>query len=346
MPEAQAVVKRQLLDGRKVTAYVAWGIITRNGDRLSLTSRGWDLARSKDSGAAVFSAVLDAVPAYRSVLEWMHHHPDFVDVTNVDVANQWHEHHRTAIGNANETTIKDMAVCFFNVCDAAGLGKLTIGRHGAPTRLRIDRPQLKAFIEAGPTAPPWVEAAPASENGEAASETASPDSGDRAAPIPPPPVLPAQTGTTTTGQKARVFISHSENMSLVEQVQTMLTLAEMDGEVAEAEETTAIPVSQKVLDAMRRCSAGIIVVSVDDRYKDQAGNHALNPNVLIEIGAAFVLYDKRVVLLWDRRLPVPSNLVGLYRCEFQGTDLSWDAGVKLMRAIQGFKTQVPAGAVK
>jgi hypothetical protein len=59
--------------------------------------------------------------------------------------------------------------------------------------------------------------------------------------------------------------------------------------------------------------------------------------VLIEIGAAFVLYDKRVVLLWDRRIQVPSNLQGLYRCEFEGNDLNWGAGMKLMKAIKGFR---------
>jgi predicted nucleotide-binding protein len=66
-------------------------------------------------------------------------------------------------------------------------------------------------------------------------------------------------------------------------------------------------------------------------------NYVLNENVLIEIGAAFVLYERRVVLVWDKRLPVPSNLQGLYRCEFEGDEMSWSAGMKLMKAIQGFK---------
>ena len=78
------------------------------------------------------------------------------------------------------------------------------------------------------------------------------------------------------------------------------------------EQTSAIPVPEKVFSAMRRCGAGIIVVSVDETRKDKPGNYTINENALIEIGAAFVLYDKRVVLLWDKRLSVPSNLQGLY----------------------------------
>jgi len=88
---------------------------------------------------------------------------------------------------------------------------------------------------------------------------------------------------------------------------------------------------------MRRCTAAIIIVSVDEGQKDVNGNYTINENVLIEIGAAFVLYDKRVVLLWDKRLNIPSNLQGLYRCEYEGDDLSWGAGMKLMKAIKGFK---------
>lgn len=138
-------------------------------------------------------------------------------------------------------------------------------------------------------------------------------------------------------QEVRAFISHGKNMDIVEQVETMLELADIEPEVAEAEETTAIPVPDKVFDAMRRCNRGIIVCSVEESHKDGDGKYMLNDNVLIEIGAAFVLYEKRVVLLWDKRLPVPSNLQGLYRCEYEGDDLSWGAGMKLMKAIRSFK---------
>jgi hypothetical protein len=56
--------------------------------------------------------------------------------------------------------------------------------------------------------------------------------------------------------------------------------------VAEDEETTAIPVPEKVFAAMRRCQAGIIVVSADESSRTPAGKFTINENVLIEIGAA------------------------------------------------------------
>lgn len=135
----------------------------------------------------------------------------------------------------------------------------------------------------------------------------------------------------------RVFISHGGNRQIVDQVKTMLELADMPCDVVVEQESAAIPVPEKVFSAMHRCSAAVICITAEEKFKREDGSYALNENVLIEIGAAFVLYDKRVVLLWDRRLSVPSNLQGLYRCEFEGSELSWSAAMKLMKAVNEFK---------
>jgi predicted nucleotide-binding protein len=136
-------------------------------------------------------------------------------------------------------------------------------------------------------------------------------------------------------RSTRVFISHSKNKEIVEQIKTMLNVAEVPFDIAVEHESTAIPVPEKVFSAMRNCTAAIICVTADHAPVDS--NFQLNQNVLIEIGAAFVLYDRRVILVWDKRLPVPSNLQGLYRCEFEGSELSWSRGMKLMEAVKQFK---------
>jgi len=133
----------------------------------------------------------------------------------------------------------------------------------------------------------------------------------------------------------KVFISHGRNKGLVEQVKDILTLYDIPFEVAVEGETAAIPVPEKVMSAMRRCQAGIMIVSADEQSSD--GDSSINTNVLIEIGAAFVLYDKGVVLLWDKKLRVPSNLQGLYRLEFEGTELSFAAGTRLAKAVKSLR---------
>lgn len=204
---------------------------------------------------------------------------------------------------------------------------------------KFDKPQLKKYIEAGPSTPPWVGSSEEAIGGPDAKSAKVPEEDVKPPTVQPPaaPHLPS-----TEPEELRVFISHGSNMEVVEQIQTMLQIADIESEVAVKEETSAIPVPEKVFGAMRRCRAGIIVVSVDETRKDKAGSYAINENVLIEIGAAFVLYEKRVVLLWDKRLKVPSNLQGLYRCEFEGDELSWSAGMKLMKAIRGFKNPEPS----
>jgi N-acetyl-beta-hexosaminidase len=149
--------------------------------------------------------------------------------------------------------------------------------------------------------------------------------------------LPESDGNIKSDAKEafRAFISHGKNMEIVDQVKDVLDLYDIDYEVAIEEETTAIPVSQKVLEAMRRCHAGVMVVSADDEEAAKSG--MINNNVLIEIGAAFVLYNQKVILLWDKQLKVPSNLQGLYRCEFEGKELSFISGTKLAKAIKGFR---------
>lgn len=146
-----------------------------------------------------------------------------------------------------------------------------------------------------------------------------------------------QTQQNAELKNTRVFISHGKNLQIVSQIKTLLNVSEVEYEIAIEEESLAMPVPEKVLGSMRKCNAALICVTVDEKPTG-AFSSEVNQNVLIEIGAAFVLYDKRVILLWDKRLHVPSNLQGLYRCEFQGNELSWTEGMKLMEAIKNFKT--------
>jgi len=139
-----------------------------------------------------------------------------------------------------------------------------------------------------------------------------------------------------------IFVGHSKGTKVLEQVKQLLELADLRAEVVVEQETAAIPIPDKVFDAMSRSDAAIICVTADAEQKDDDGYH-VNPNVLIEIGAAYVRHDKRLVLLWDRRVEVPSNLQGLYRCEFEGSELSWEAGTKLQKALIAIKRgQVPS----
>lgn len=79
-----------------------------------------------------------------------------------------------------------------------------------------------------------------------------------------------QTASTKTPDERsvkplRVFISHGKNTAIVDQVKDILGLYDIEYEVAVEEETSAIPVPTKVMAAMRRSNAGIMVVTADEQ---------------------------------------------------------------------------------
>jgi len=171
---------------------------------------------------------------------------------------------------------------------------------------------------------------------ESGSETQAPKSGT------PPAIL--QVGPTSTTpsfdpKSNRVFISHGKQKAIVTQIKELLAFGNFDPIVSVERESTAIPVPEKVFEDMRSCGAGVIHVGAEGKYLDRDGNEhiKINDNVLIEIGAAMALYGKKVILLVERDVPLPSNLQGLYRCDFEGDRLDYEATMKLLKTFSQFR---------
>lgn len=90
---------------------------------------------------------------------------------------------------------------------------------------------------------------------------------------------------------------------------------------------------------MRQCGAAIIHIDEELQLMDEkAEKHVvLNPNVLIEIGAAMALYSRRFILLVKEGIELPSNLKKLFEVRYAGEALDGDATIKLMEAINDIK---------
>jgi predicted nucleotide-binding protein len=140
-----------------------------------------------------------------------------------------------------------------------------------------------------------------------------------------------------TPKSPKVFISHSKNLKILSQIERILRIGQFEYEIAERTEATAIPIPEKVFGAMRNCNSAIINISADEKEKKEDQTYGINQNVLIEIGAAFLLYNRRVILLTDKRITLPSNLQGLYCSYYEGDELSFDTAMKLQEALLGFK---------
>jgi len=147
-----------------------------------------------------------------------------------------------------------------------------------------------------------------------------------------PPITPIQTNR-------RVYITHGKNKTFIEPIKKLLGFGELTPVVSVEKQSVSKPVPDKVMDDMRSCGAAIIHVEAEQKLIDQEVKEhiIINPNVLIEIGAAMALYGRRYILLVREDVDLPSNLQGLYEVRYKGDSLDGDATIKLLEAINDIK---------
>jgi predicted nucleotide-binding protein len=146
----------------------------------------------------------------------------------------------------------------------------------------------------------------------------------------------------TRGLK-KVFITHGKDISLIEPIKKLLKFGELEAVISVERQSVSQPLPDKVMNDMRMCSAAIIHVDLEPVDVNQQDQAFLNPNVLIEIGAAMALYGRRLVLLVKDGLKLPSNLQGLYEVRYTGSNLDGISTIKLLEAINDIKNHsVPA----
>lgn len=140
-------------------------------------------------------------------------------------------------------------------------------------------------------------------------------------------------------RRRKVFITHGKSRELVDPIKRLLEFGELTPVVSVERQSVSKPVPEKVMDDMRACGAAIIHVDADRTVVDQDGaEHVLlNPNVLIEIGAAMAFYGRRFILLVRDGVKLPSNLQGLYEVRYTNETLDAHATIKLLEAIKDIK---------
>lgn len=323
--EGMDAVKR-IFDPRKVAAYEYWGLVIRTNDRLRLSALGWEFARQLEPETRLYRTMLDRTLAYRSALEWVfRQNPEIV--TDADIAAYWLEHPAEVFLTGNQKTIEAAVACFFHLCQEAELGMATVGKRGQPTRLRVDREELAAYI-AGSTSFLPDDAPPPGTLSESADKQTAPAIHES---------LPQRAAAGVSG-KMRIFISRRKDAELIKQVQTTLEVADIDSEVSRRALGGAEFMADELFQSMRRCDAAIIVVTGEDCRTNDEGKAVLHEGLMMEIAAALVHYNRRVILLWDESLPCPARLRDLCRCEFAGDQLTWDSGMRLLKALKSFES--------
>ena len=323
--EARAVLDKKHLDPRKLTGLKFWGLIDGDDGRLKIAERGRMAVR--DAGAhrnvALREVIRQAQP-YAAIVERVAHREES-SLTATDVASHWHEHFREASSDS-DTTLNHQAIAFFQIAQGADLGVAVVGRKGKPTRFEFDKGAVQRFIAdeesgTGPSvAEDFAETEPSPSQEPAADLS---DEGDK---------------NSKAADNRRMFITHGKDKKILGQLKQLVSYGKFEPVIAVEHETGAVPVPEKFMSDMRTCASALIHVSADRHCQTQDGKpvRLINENVLIEIGAAMALYGKNFVLLVEEDIELPSNLQGLYTCRYEGNELTWGAGMKLLEALSTF----------
>lgn len=159
-----------------------------------------------------------------------------------------------------------------------------------------------------------------------------------------PVMAPAPRVVTMPSEDARlrrVFITHGKNQALIDPIKKLLSFGELVPVTEIENQTVSQPIPTKIMSGMRSCGAAIIHVEDEQHLVDKDGNQqvVINPNVLIEIGAAMALYGDRFILVVREGVKLPSNLQGLLELRYKGETLDVNETVRLMEAMKDMKNR-------
>ncbi len=95
----------------------------------------------------------------------------------------------------------------------------------------------------------------------------------------------------------------------MEQLKEILDQYKIPYKVAVDEPNQFRPISQKVADIMKECGAAILIFTADEELRGLEGDTIWRPseNVVYELGAASVLYGKKIIVFKEAAVHFPSN---------------------------------------
>lgn len=138
---------------------------------------------------------------------------------------------------------------------------------------------------------------------------------------------------TTPGPAKKVFIAHGKNRTPLDQLKKMLDQFKVKYAVAIDEPNRGRPISAKVAALMRdECSSAIFIFTADERFLQDDGAGELkeiwrpSENVVYELGAASIFYDRRIVIFKEAGVTFPSDFSDLGYIEFQSDQLAAKMG--------------------
>lgn len=307
--EAMNAEPRRIFDARKLAAYEFWGIIHRENDRLNLTDIGQELADALDPECGMYRHILHRVPAYRIAIKTIH--DEGLDIaTHLDVLRYWSELKTIAsVNQSNPQDLEAAVVCFFSLCHAAELGTSTVGKRGQPARLRVDMEQVLSFLSTGMKQGSSIQAVRRNE-----------------------PVR--RMVSFSAGAIQTVLVSSSGPTESLDPLVSLLALAGFESSCVDFAdfENGLLPSSE--LAEMQQCQAGVFVIGPNDCQERPDGSFSLRPEWITKISVAAALFDWRILLFWNGKLPPPDELTASGLLILSSEELDWAASLEMANQIK------------
>lgn len=131
--------------------------------------------------------------------------------------------------------------------------------------------------------------------------------------------------------KKQLFVAHGKNHKPLEDLKKILGQFKIPYKVAIDEPHAGRPISGKVAELMHDCSAGIFIFTKDELFfrKNAAGDaeEVWRPseNVVYELGAANILWDKKIIIVREDGVNFPSDFSDLGYITFKDGEIAHKA---------------------
>lgn len=163
--------------------------------------------------------------------------------------------------------------------------------------------------------------------GDAEAES---DADDSTQPATSPPTPPTAKDPDVV---KKLFVAHGKDRSPLDTLKQSLAALKVPFAVAVDEPHAGRPISAKVASLMRdECSSAIFIFTADERFlrenEDGTMEEVWRPseNAVYELGAASILYGKRIVIFKEKRVSLPSDFSDLGYIEFESDQFGQQMG--------------------
>ena len=121
----------------------------------------------------------------------------------------------------------------------------------------------------------------------------------------------------------QIFIAHGKNRKPSENLKKILDRFKVPYKMAVDEPNAGRPISQKVADLMKLCSAGIFVFTKDEKFTLDTNEVIWRPseNVVYELGAGSILWGEKIIILRESGVNFPSDFSDLGYITFEDGEL-------------------------